>query len=438
MLSNFSFFRSFTFPAALIAACMAIASCKSTSTAPPQENLADSATYSLIKSQIFQSSCAQCHNDSMASFNGNLSLQGDTAYPSLVNVLSFNSLARADSILRVMPSHSATSFLFRKLTGVLDPGMGNPMPSGGHPLSAGKVEFIRQWIDAGAPRTGSVADVNLLQDTTADLQAPLVPLPVPSADSGFQIHMPPFDIPAGSEREIFLYKDNPNSDTKYVTSMDIRMREGSHHFILWGVDGAAQGLVDGDLRDRSSMEMERPRDFYNGAQTQELNYTFPPGVALEIPQNEGFDLNSHYVNPTNQVMHGEAYMNLYTVPYSQVQHIAQSFLLADMNFFIPPHSTYTRKYLWQAVTAPTHLIMLSSHAHSHMVSFKVWLNRPMGKPIYENYDWHEPTVANMDLILQPGDQLYSETTWTNDGDTPLTWGYTSQDEMNVLLGFMWQ
>ena len=129
-----------------------------------------------------------------------------------------------------------TSFVMRKLTGDLDNGMGELMPNGGHPLSAGMIEFIRQWIAYGAPQTGSVADPSLFTDIDDGSQQPLVALPVPASDSGFQLHMPPFDIQPGTEREIFRYVNNPNTNTVYLRSMDVRMREGSDHFVLWNVN----------------------------------------------------------------------------------------------------------------------------------------------------------------------------------------------------------
>jgi hypothetical protein len=414
-----------------------LASCKSSTSPAGPENLKDSATFALIQSRIFDVSCTQCHTDSRAIASGNLSLDRGHSFASLVGAVPDNAVAADSGLLRVSPNHPEMSFLMRKLTGTLEPGMGVQMPNGGHPLSNGKIEFIRQWISYGAPLSGSVADPALLTDDGVDLQAALVPLPIPDPDSGFQIHMPAFEIPAGDEREVFRYIKNPNAETVYIKSMDVRMREGSHHFVLWNVNGDGQGLADGQLRDRSDVEMDRSRSFLQGSQTLEMHYDFPPGIAMELPAYQGFDLNSHYVNSTSHVMHGEAYVNLYTTPISKVQHIATPFLIADQSFQIPAHQTYTRQHRWQAASDTTHLIMLTSHAHRHMTDFKVWINSPVGKPLYETDDWHEPAIIALDTVLLPGDALYSETTWKNDGNTPLHFGFTSEDEMNILLGYTW-
>ncbi len=430
-------------PGALIVAAMALVvlpSCRSTVVQTPVANnaLDDTASYLRLQKAVFNPSCTQCHNADRAGLNGNLSLDSAVSYANLINVTPTNLTAQADSFFRIKPSHPDHSLLYLKITPGLADGLGDQMPNSGHPLSPGKREFVRQWIAAGAPVTGNVADPKLLLDTSEDPQAALIPLDAPAPGTGFQIHMPPFDIQPGTEREIFLYKTNPNLDTQYVKSIDIRMREGSHHFILWNVDGNAEGLTDGMLRDRTDAEMARQRDFVNASQTLELHYDFPAGIAVAIPPNLGFDLNSHYVNSTDHVLHGESYMNLFTTPRSAVQHIATPFLIADVNFLIPAHSTYTRKYSWPAVSTPTHLIMITSHAHKHLLSFKVWKNGTKGQLLYSNSDWHEPIVSNFDILFQPGDHLYSETTWQNDNGTPLQFGYTSEDEMNILLGYTWQ
>jgi hypothetical protein len=39
---------------------------------------------------------------------------------------------------------------------------GNSMPLGADVLTAKQIEFVRQWIAAGAPETGDVADKTLL------------------------------------------------------------------------------------------------------------------------------------------------------------------------------------------------------------------------------------------------------------------------------------
>ena len=409
----------------------------------PVEPPATGGSFALLQSKVFDVSCTQCHNDANKNIYGNLSLSDASAYAMLVGAATANTEATKLGMLRVTANHPETSFLMFKLSGELDSLMGDAMPQHGQAISSNKIEFIRQWIAAGAPKDGTVADASLLDDASTT-QAALIPLDPPPSGQGFQLHLAPFSIPAASEREIFSYKDANLTQVQWAKFFDIRMRQGSHHFILWTLDGPQEGVTNGEVRDRSDNEMNRPtRSYIFGAQTPDAHYTFPEGVALPLTPGKGFDLNSHYVNTTNGTYFGEAYINVGTVSADSVKHIATPFLQGDFNsgFVIPAHGSNVRKYYWPAFTDTTHLFLLSSHAHARMTSFDIYAVRngsTTKEPIYHNADWHEPVTAQLDLLLMPGDRIYSETAYTNNTDSDIHFGYTSQDEMNVVLGYYWQ
>ncbi len=421
--------------ALLLSAC-------SKSVEPPSVGSTGS-SFALLQTKVFDVSCTQCHNDISKNIYGNLSLSDTAAYKMLIGAPPTNAEATKLGMQRVTVGHPEKSFILFKLSGELDSLMGDAMPQHGQSLSPNKIEFIRQWIAAGAPKDGMVADTALLNDASS-AQAALVPLTPPPAGQGFQLHLAPFPISPASEREIFSYKDANLSQVQWVKSFDIRMRQGSHHFILWTLDGAQEGVNDGDVRDRSDNEMNRQtRSYVFGAQTQDAHYTFPDGVGLPLSPGKGFDLNSHYVNTTNEPYYGEAYINVVTVPETAVQHIATPFLQGDFysGFVIPAHGSNTRKFYWPAFTDTTHLFLLSTHTHARMTNFNVYVARKgvtTKELIYHNADWHEPATLQLDLLLMPGDRLYSETSYTNDTDHDIHFGYTSQDEMNVVLGYFWQ
>ena len=270
--------------------------------------------------------------------------------------------------------------------------------------------------------------------------APVTPLAKPEAGKGFQIYMPPFDIAPEEEKEIFVYKNSPVQSTQFVNKIEFSMREGSHHFVLYTLNGMIEQVSDGQVRTDIESEMQRQtREFVFGAQTSQAIYNFPPGVAMQMNAGEGLDLNAHYVNPTTELYKGEAYINLHTIPQSEVQHIAQPMLSVDQAFSIPPHSTYTRTKNWGAFGRRTHLFLLTSHAHKRMLSFKIFkISGGDTTQIYQTLNWHEPDVVAQDIIFEPSDQIYSETTWRNNSDQPINFGFSSEDEMNVIYGYYWQ
>jgi len=91
-----------------------------------------------------------CHTG--ANPAGSLSLDAGAAFEALVAVPPESPAARARGRLRVDPGNLLNSFLWLKVTGQQEPDEGPRMPKGGPPLSEAKLDALRRWILAGAPR----------------------------------------------------------------------------------------------------------------------------------------------------------------------------------------------------------------------------------------------------------------------------------------------
>ncbi len=147
-----------------------------------------------------------------------LDLTTANAWDNLIDVTAVGS-----SLKLVNPRKPATSYLYHKLSAKTFPGSydiaGSPMPSAGQAITPGQLEAIRLWIEAGAPKEGSVGDTlgrgedeieRLLGVCLPEAEAVnTVPLPAPTPDKGIQFVMPAQDVPAESEREVCfaVYED---------------------------------------------------------------------------------------------------------------------------------------------------------------------------------------------------------------------------------------
>ncbi|WP_428657824.1 hypothetical protein [Runella sp.] len=140
---------------------------------PPKS--VERASFVLIQERIFTPTCATagCHASEQESTfaQHGLVLADGKSYDFLVNKDPKNQNALEDKQKRVLPFFSLQSLLFHKLNwdGSSHHGgksYGSPMPLNGKALYKGQIEFIRRWIEAGAPRTGAVADTTLLDDKT--------------------------------------------------------------------------------------------------------------------------------------------------------------------------------------------------------------------------------------------------------------------------------
>ena len=415
------------------------------------------ASFSLMQQKILTPSCATsgCHaSEGDPSFaQHGLVLAAGVAYKNMVGVDPKNSAAKTDGFKRVKAFASLESLLYHKLNVAAShhsgKQYGNPMPLGSQPLSDGQIEFVRRWIEAGAPETGSVADAKLLDDKTVRVET-YEPLPVPSAGTGVQLSIAPFDIQPNFERELFTRKLVGNAQDIYVNRYAIKMRSGSHHFIAYDFRNKSLLPNLNDIRDirnpDNSMNLLTVLSMSNhvflaGSQQQQQEYTFPDGVALLIPAGSSLDLNSHYVNKTNAVMKGEAQINLYTVDKSTVQRVVQALDLGNSNLSIPANNrvTITKSFTFDR---PRKVLTLTSHMHKLGEKFVIKINGGPrnGEVVYTSTDWEHPEIITFKtpLDLKKGEGLTSEITYNNPTSNAVRFGLTSEDEMGIIFGYYYE
>jgi hypothetical protein len=412
--------------------------------------------FDIIQEQILTQTCATagCHaSSSDPSFaQHGLILAAGQSYDQLVDQAPMNAAAVASNYKLVRPGDAETSFLYHKITCVashhsVTGNFGSQMPLGGQVLSKGQVEFIRRWINAGASKTSSSIDDNVLKDSSA-CQVAIQPLDPPAAGTGFQLTINPFEIPKNFEREVFVRKNTPNTDTVFVNRLQMRGASNSHHFVLYGFRSLI-GLpaVDQlrDLRDpltgvlnQTTLQQMQNHVFMGGGTDVNTDVTLPAGVALKIAPATAVDLNAHYFNRTNFVLTGQNYLNMYTVPRASVQYEAKTLDLNNFDINIPPYTrrTFTKTFTFNTVTR---VVMLTSHFHKLGETFviKIAGGSRNGEVVYSNTDWEHPLVKSFatPIVLQPGEGLTSVVTYYNPSSLGVSFGFTSQDEMNIVFGY---
>jgi hypothetical protein len=424
------------------------------------EEKEEASTFRIVQKRIFETSCTEgCHTagTSFASQSG-LILDGKQVFDQLVNADPKNTAAKADGLKRVSNTGGTAaleaSFLWKKIDTGHDhddehPDYGALMPLGKPVLTNGELEFIRQWIVAGAPENGIVANETLFDDTTRASESKVfVPLEAPA--SGVQLKLGPFPVSANFEREFNYFEPNPNTDTVYISRVEISMRPGSHHFILYQmaentpVSVFPQSRVYRDIRNPDgSMNINHMLQmsyhvFFAGTQWSMMNDAFPAGVALEWPAGKGLDLNAHYVNRSDTATTGEVHINLHTIPKSQVQHTARILNISNQSFTLPPLQTTTLTHT-QTFNRQVRVFKLFTHAHQLMKTFQIKVvgGPRNGEIVYETNDWEHPPILTLDppLTLNAGQGLQLIATYTNWKTVTVRFGLTSEDEMMILFGY---
>ena len=439
-------------------------------------------SYNIIQGEVFDKHCISCHiaGNTYAAESG-LILTADISYESLINVTPNNEDAAGDGLFRVSSAGGIQgtnkSFLIEKINA---PNMdhfyddhdeyGSIMPIGPLYLTNGQIDFIWDWISEGAPDTGHVANLAFL-DNIERYDPEFTPLESP--DNGIQIHLGPFEVETQQETEFFYYSELNINEVKYINRVEIEMRSGSHHFILYTYpedfwisieDSTERHLRNPDgSYNESVLSIMAHQVFFTGTQWPQLDVTFPAGVALRIPPNTAIDQNPHYLNYSDDIIQGEVFTNLHFAD-TEPEHVAEILQLNIIEeLFLQPNDTTTieKTFMFEDILIENGLDSLSittidkinifqlfSHAHEKMLVFEVFFidNDPTTTDslIYYNDDWEHPPINYYgEGYLYDAIELFSEeglklrATYYNWTDEALDFGFLSTDEMMILFGYFY-
>ena len=360
--------------------------------------------------KVFSQSCAlpTCH--STVARQGGLVLDSeDVSYASLVNHAAAH--PQAQGMLRVKPGDPASSFLIRKLRAQ---GPGDPMPQTGEPLPDPVIGMIEDWIQRGALSTadeckGSGSGTSLCDDsgsTGGDYHwQPLAPLDPPAPNEGIQLHLPPRDVPSGTEWEMcYAFKPDWSQISANVglspgglpaiREQVYRMHPGSHHLLLYAYFGAHPEVWPTDryfpcIAANCINDADCPPDAgtftlpIGGTQVAGTRYTvqYPEGVGIPVlSSNMVLIANPHYTNPfiPAQDIYGEEWLNLYFYPQGGLKAILDGiFAINFRDLFVEPYQTRTISSIWQphsilgGGSTDAAIFQLFGHMHKRATEFRI-------------------------------------------------------------------
>lgn len=431
----------------------------------PTSNNQVSSSFDLIQEKIFTPSCATsgCHiSTTDASFAQHelLLSSASISYKNLVEAIPKNVTAISNKLKRITKFVSDASLLYHKLNWDLshhvNVNYGSPMPLGGKPLSLGQLEFVKKWIDAGAPEKGTVADSKLLDDTTPsyDPSAAFTPLDSPEKEgkSGYQLKIDKFSVAPNFEREIFVRQPLNNIEPIYIYRIKLKSRPNSHHLVLYDFKDKSFLPNLNEIRDLRNADGSynlltylglANHIFLGGGTDPNSDYIFPEGTALMLPVNASIDVNPHYFNRSTEVLYGENYVNLYTIKADQVKNVVKMIDFNNTNFTLPAgkKTTISTNFNFTKDKAVS-IVSLTSHFHEwgKLFQIKIKGGKRDGELIYESSDWQHPKVVNFSqpIELEPNVGLTSIVTYENTTSKDIKFGFTSQEEMNIIFGYYFE
>jgi Copper type II ascorbate-dependent monooxygenase, C-terminal domain len=271
---------------------------------------------------------------------------------------------------------------------------------------------------------------------------------VAAVGKGLQLHVPAFPIPANYEREWFMRLPLGNTEKVYVTGYEVKMREGTHHFIAYPFsdEKAAnnppvgvmrdQNLPNGKLSFRSNMSSNI---FLLETTAPDYKIDLPGGYAIPFEGGATLDFNSHYYNKTAKTRFGEIYMNVYTKPKSEIKGELDLLFMSNSELLKLPANQKTTVSYTEKVTEDMRLVFLTSHTHKHGEKFEIYGvgGELDGKLLYSSTDYVHPVINYYEkpIVIKKGDGLKSVITYNNTTNRAINYGVTSEDEMGMIFGY---
>ncbi len=390
-------------------------------------------TYELIQQAIFENkgcTSVTCHNP--VDLAGGLDLSADVSWESLIEQPAETVPAGIiPGLKRVVPGQKDQSLLFLNLAaGTLPQQWQAPlrsMPIGLEPLSTNELEAVREWIEQGAPREGTVPRTGELLDACLPpaRPIPIVPLPVPDPAVGRQVKMPKWNLPPASEDEVCfasyfdISKDIP---AKYLSPDGTRFRFKrnqirqdplSHHLIVsyyagsaaydspaWGqyrcrggdkegqscqptdLEFCGEGLCGSEPRRSIACIGFGPGDSqtsrlpFSGTQEASFDQTYPAGVYGELPTKGLLIWNSHAFNLSDEGGKLEAWINFeFAEPEDQMNLVRPIFNTESIFEMVVPPFSAEEICNHQVFPANTRLFQLNSHNHQRGKRFRIFEGR---------------------------------------------------------------
>jgi len=272
----------------------------------------------------------------------------------------------------------------------------------------------------------------------------------PAAGQGVQITMTS-TLEAGLETERCMFYQVP-ADGLYVNKQQIRYTPGSHHVLMYTTPYTEipNTTIGGKVLDTTGVfdcgENGATGDWQilgaaGGAQNSDGPPTvdgLPADTAFKLAGGSILLINAHYLNAGDKALDAEIYINLYTVPASQVTREAGIFFLYNPFISVPGESMSVAREICPLAKDVT-LVNAQSHMHARGYGYMANLldtNGAMKQPIFSTTSWEAVKSKQMDppLELHAGEMIDFSCDYRNNEARTIHQGRTTRDEMCMFLG----
>jgi hypothetical protein len=270
------------------------------------------------------------------------------------------------------------------------------------------------------------------------------------------VHIPPYTVPARSDREICTFVEVSADKALEITGIEV-VNQGtttevsSHHFIVYAYTGtnmAGYEVLRGKDVDSHACISFGPGDptqlqFVGGTQTPRARQHYPKGLALQIEPNStgavgkapavGLVLNSHWINGSDQAHTARVKLRLRLTSAKHVKQELKPIFEVVANAFldVAPGQVHGTGWQWgpglpnlgrflggtEFPTGPACVTSVTGHMHRRGKEFTVdYVDKTAAtRRLYDNDLYDEPGQAllNPPLLVSPGEKLTYHCTQDN-------------------------
>jgi hypothetical protein len=226
------------------------------------------------------------------------------------------------------------------------------------------------------------------------------------------VTMDSFTVAPGEEVYRCQNYANPFGADVDVERFESEMTQGSHHLLFFYQGNAKDAPVE------SCSGLEFHASPYS-TQLPSDSVEYPAGVAARVKQSDGFRVQSHYLNTTDQPITALVQVRLRLAAQPVAQQAGVLFMVQP-DFSIPPGTkqTVTRHC---KLPMDASVILASGHMHRHGVGFVASI---AGQTIHQTDSWSDPppTRYTPPISFKKGDSIDFSCTFQNNESVPLTFG----------------
>jgi hypothetical protein len=289
-----------------------------------------------------------------------------------------------------------------------------------------------------------VPDASPSADTGATLDGGSPDAPAPLGDSGpagaAQTSIGPIDVAAGVEKTVCIVKDLGNTDDLVVTGFVSTLAPGSHHLIVYKTTGP-ENLTPTPCVPFQGLSQGAAEPILI-ANKLSVTWTFPAGIALELPAHQMVRIEAHYINTSMTDIQGMGTVTFQGTPASSAPPFqpAEFLFWGTTQFTIPANASATVGPKFQTGTAGTHLISITTHQHELGTGIKAWASAQPGdlsNQIADDADWANPSWRLLDPVVDfdgTGGLSY-QCSWDNTTTYTVRFGESALNEMCFVGGY---